>query len=160
MATIYYGVPSTKKADGFVRFMDSDVPSQGHPLPGVGKPEWGFVVADGRQTKIMAPGAAAIALAICRHALKSDGQGLALYQRFKRRVMEKWPADQPWAITAEEVIAVCEQIIADELTPQQLQVIERDKGVPESEGGRGVEGPIVWDTDEAGNRRKPRGSDE
>jgi hypothetical protein len=164
-AIVYYGVPpSDEHGSGFVRFIDQDNPAdKGRELPAkhvnAMRFEWGYIELNGRATKAMVPGAAPLALAICCHALASDDRGLALYQRFKLRVMDKWLRDQPWAISAEEVAAVCDRIEADELTPEQLRAIERERPAPESEGGRGVEREIVWDTDEAGQRIRPRGAE-
>jgi hypothetical protein len=158
---IYYGVPPSDDGWGFVRFIDSDDPADhGRDLPAKHvnglRFEWGYIELNGKPTKVMVPGAAPLALAICCHALASDERGLKIYQRFKLRVMEKWARDQPWAISAEEVAAVADRIEGDELTPQQLHAIERERPPPESEAGRGVEGAIVWDTDEKGNWIKPR----
>lgn len=162
---IYYGIRAPDDKRGLVRFLDRDDQSdRGHELPAKHVNaipfDWGFGVLHGQPTKALVPGAAPLALAICCHALADDDRGLRIYQRFKLRVMDKWPADQSWAITAEEVAAIADQIEADELTPQQLAAIEREKAPRETEGGFGVEGPIVWDTDEQGNRTKPRHSGE
>lgn len=168
VAILYYGVPPSERGAGFVRFIDSDNPAdEGRELPrpdaGLGrnalKFEWGFIELNGRPTKIMVPGSTPLALAICCHALASNDRGLAMHQRFKHRVMDKWSHDEPWAISAEEVFTVCNQIEADELTPQQRHAIDKDRAAPENEGGRGVESAIVWDTDEQGNRIRARGAD-
>lgn len=163
---IYYGFPPLGNHQGFVHFIDRDDPNdKGRDLPAKhvnkAKFEWGYLEVRGQPSKAMVAGAAPLALAICCHALGSDDRGMKVYQRFKQRVMSKWPRGEEWAITAEEVAVICDQIEADELTPQELRTVDRERPAIETEYGRGVEGPIVWKTDERGQWVKPRhGGDE
>jgi hypothetical protein len=163
MQIVYFGVPAAERM--VVRYLDKDDPSdKGANLPlrddlAQHAPafDWGKAMVGERESRALVVGASQLALAICAHALADDARALKLHQRFKLRVMGGWLAGKAWAITAEEVATTCDAIEADELTPQQKAEIERDKPVIEREGGRGVEGAIVWDTDESGQRIRQRG---
>ncbi len=166
MNIVYYG--ASKDGRVVVRFQDAhNVKDTGSNLllrfdlaQHAEQFAWGKVMIGERESKALVEGAAQLALAICAHALADDDRGLRLHQRFKLRVMTEWKAGEPWAISAEEVAAVCDKIEGDELTPQQRAAIDNDKAVVERETGRGVESAIVWDTDEQGNRFRPRGADD
>jgi hypothetical protein len=172
MNILYYGVPAYAEGGHIVvRFMDrSDAKDMGTDLPlrddlaqHAERFDWGKPMIAGRESKALTAGAAQLALAICAHALANDRRALALFQRFKHRVVTKWKVGEAWAVTADEVAATCDLIEAEQLSPSELGKIVKDGEAEarqvEHETGRGVEREIVWDTDEGGNRIRPRGAD-
>lgn len=58
-------------------------------------------------------GPAQLALALCADALDDDEAALAIFQRFKFRVVGRLPHDAPWTLTAGEVRRVCGELEAE-----------------------------------------------
>lgn len=55
-------------------------------------------------------GLAQLALALCADALADDEVALAVFQRFKFRVVGGLPRDAPWSLTAGEVRRHCREL--------------------------------------------------
>lgn len=58
-------------------------------------------------------GPAQLALAICADALDDDERAMAIYQRFKSRVIRKLPTGKPWTLTREDVLATVAELEAE-----------------------------------------------
>jgi hypothetical protein len=151
----YYGIPGSN----LVKFGNSDDHKMAEPLPirwdlaQHGTFAWGHLTVGTKEVPAHVPGAAQVALALCAHALADDRRALALYQRFKMRAMDKWKATEPWAITVEEISAVCDQIELDaQATEKERIAADKDRPPVERETGGADfgKGGVVWDTDERG----------
>lgn len=110
---------------------------------------WGPIMVGTRPSKATVPGAAQLALALLCHALNNDGRALALHQRFKMRVMEKWPADHAWSMTPEEIAVVCDKIEEnDSLTVAARVEVSREPVIGDREPAVG----LASETTSAGHR--------
>lgn len=158
----YYGIPGTN----IVKFGNDEDHKPAEQLPRRDDLvqlddhyAWGRLKIGDRETPAQVAGAAPLALALCAHALRNDQRAIALYQRFKMRVMEKWKATEPWAVTVEEIAAVCDRIEEDAAaTEKERLAIERERpGIETDTGGQSFgHGGVVWHTDEAGREVKPK----
>lgn len=57
-------------------------------------------------------GPAQLALALCAHATGDDALALRVYQDFKVEQVARWPRDEPFEITRDDVLAIISSIQA------------------------------------------------
>lgn len=101
-----------------------------------------------------------LALAILADHLRNDKEAIRLHLRFRDRALIKLARNTPWAIDGGQVQMIIDQIIATENDPQTQQMARAaggDRAPVEHEVGRVADGQSVWDTDDKGNRIRPRG---
>lgn len=106
-----------------------------------------------------AVGRTALARALLIDVLADDARTLKLYQRFKLRTVSTWEAGKPFTITEDEILAIVADIESIERDPgiaAERRKVQHERAPVNTEYGPGV----LWDTDEQGNRVRPRGADE
>lgn len=150
MATRYYGYPRTKGVEIISYAVNVTDLHSINPLPlrrdvsdHAEAFAWGHVRIGTRESKAIVPGAAQLALALLCHALNNDGRALALHQRFKMRVMDKWDPLKTWSMTPEEIAATCDKIEEDEPSAAQRDAIAREPVVGDREPSAGVASAVT-----------------
>jgi len=58
-------------------------------------------------------GPAQLALALCADALGDDAMALAVYQRFKFKIVGRLPRNETWVLSAEEISAVARALATE-----------------------------------------------
>jgi hypothetical protein len=158
----YYGipVPVAGGAGMIVRWCDDDKP-KGKPTDLV--PRHDLVdQAPGLDWKPNSRELSQLSIALCAHVLKDDRRAIKVYQRFKLRKLAELRAGEPWSLMADDILAeIVDLETVEKETRRDVAAVARERGPVEHEGGTGPGGaPIKWDTDEHGQRKTPRGSDD